>query len=284
MKYSKYHALGNVYIVLDPEAWPERPSESEIRLICHRHLGVGSDGIFWGPLEAETADFTVRMFNPDGSEFEKSGNGLRIFSRYLWDKGLVREEPFTIDTAGGLVEARVHPGGGGVTVAMGQVSFDSRQIPVTGPAREVLEETLLVGEEQLLFCAATVGNPHCVVLRPAVTAVEAQAWGPAIEVDPRFPRRTNVQFMQVIDRANIRIEIWERGAGYTLASGSSSCAAAAVAHRLGLCDRDITVHMPGGRIAIAIGEDYAVTMTGAVTKVCEGVVAGEMLGGVKRET
>ena len=147
-------------------------------------------------------------------------------------------EPFTVDTAGGLVTAQVAQDGRMVTVEMGRVSFDSREIPVAGPPREVLNETLLAGATELRYCAATLGNPHCVVLREQVSAEEAQRLGPLIERDARFPRRSNVQFMQVIDRSQVRIEIWERGAGYTLASGSSSCAAAAVAHRLGLCDAE----------------------------------------------
>jgi diaminopimelate epimerase len=120
------------------------------------------------------------------------------------------------------------------------------------------------------------GNPHCVILRPEVSADEARRWGPLIETDARFPNRTNVQFMQILDRSNISIEIWERGAGYTLASGSSS-AAAAVAHRLGLCDQNITVHMPGGEIEIQISPDYEITMTGPVTKVATGTIDPEML-------
>ena len=172
--------------------------------------------------------------------------------------------------------ARVHQGGRSVTVQLGPVSFHSSRIPVTGPPREVLNETIVVAGQALRYCCASVGNPHCVVLRDAVSPDEAQKWGPLIERDPRFPSRTNVQFMQVLDRSHIRIEIWERGAGYTLASGSSSCAAASVAHRLGLCDARIAVSMPGGTIDISIAEGGAVWMTGAVTKVCDGEISQEM--------
>ena len=220
---------------------------------------------------------SVRCFNPDGSEFEKTGNGLRIYARYLWDEGWVHENPFIIETLGGRVRARVHPGGRQVTVQMGTVSFDSRLVPVTGPPREVLKETISIEGQSLRYCAATVGNPHCVVLCDDVSAENAQRWGPQIENDARFPNRTNVQFMQVLDRANIQIEIWERGVGYTLASGSSSCAAAAVAHRLGWCDADISVHQPGGIIEISLSTAMAVSMTGSVSKVCEGVLSAEML-------
>jgi diaminopimelate epimerase len=276
MQFSKYHALGNDYLVLSPDEVKDTLTPVQIHLICDRHYGVGSDGILLGPLEASDCDFGLRLFNPDGSEFEKSGNGLRIFSRYLWDRGQVHEEPFTIMTPGGKVTAQVHEGGRSVTVEMGQVSFDSNRIPVTGPRREVINETMIVGGEELRYCAATIGNPHCVVLRDEASAEETQRLGPLIENEARFPRRTNVQFMRVMDRSNIQIEIWERGVGYTLASGSSSSAAAAVAHKLGLCDSRVAVRMPGGIIDILISEDWSITMTGAVTKVCEGSISDEM--------
>jgi len=276
MRFFKYHALGNDYIVINPADLESELSTLHIRLICHRNFGVGSDGILLGPLKAEGASFGVRIFNPDGSEAEKSGNGLRIFSRYLWDQGRVQDEPFTVRTTGGVVESRVHPGGRLVTVEMGQVSFDSAKIPVRGEGREVLNETLVVRGEPLRFCAATIGNPHCVIMRDDVSEEETRKFGPSIENDARFPNRTNVQFMKVLDRGNIQIEIWERGAGYTLASGSSSSAAAAVARRLGLCDGAITVHMPGGELDIKVSEDFSVLMTGPVTKVSEGTLSHEI--------
>jgi diaminopimelate epimerase len=277
MRFAKYHALGNDYIVVDGSGEVESLSAAEARLICDRHYGVGSDGVLLGPLPDDQYDFRLRLYNPDGGEFEKSGNGLRIFARYLWDQALVGDEAFTINTPGGAVTARVVAGGRSVSVAMGRISFHSRDIPVTGPAREVLREELVIGGEALTYCAATIGNPHCVVLRPRISAEDARRWGPVIERDPRFPNRTNVQVLAVRDRSNIEIEIWERGVGYTLASGSSSCAAAAVAHRLGWCDSPITVHMPGGALTIEIGPDYAVTMSGPVTPICQGTLSSEIM-------
>jgi diaminopimelate epimerase len=276
MKFFKYHGLGNDYLVITPTDVEGELTESQIRLICHRNYGVGSDGILFGPLESSECDFGLRIFNPDGSEAEKSGNGLRIFSRYLWDQGLVKSELFSIATAGGNVKSQVYAGGKSVTVDMGNVSFDSTKIPVTGDPREVLNETLSFGNVDMTFCAATIGNPHCVVLCDKISEEDARKWGPHIETDPRFPNRTNVQFMKVLDRSDIQIEIWERGAGYTLASGSSSSAAAAVAHKLDLCDSEITVHMPGGQLQISIKENFFITMTGAVTKVSEGIICEEM--------
>jgi len=276
--FYKYHALGNDYIVLNPaEIEPaQKLDAARIQSICHRNFGVGSDGILFGPLEDPVYGIGLQIFNPDGSEAEKSGNGLRIFARYLWDKGIIKDEPVQINTAGGRVSARVHAGGKVVSVQMGKVSFDSRRIPVKGPAREVLNESLMVDGVEFTFCAATVGNPHCVILKEEISKAETLEFGPAIENEPRFPNRTNVQFMKILDRSNIQIEIWERGAGYTLASGSSSSAAAAVALRLGLCDPQIQVHMPGGKISIEISDDFDISMTGAVTKVAEGSIDPEM--------
>lgn len=279
MQFHKYHALGNDYLVLDPADFPDwsSPNTAQTRVICHRNFGVGSDGILWGPLPSESCDFGLRIFNPDGSEAEKSGNGLRIFARYLLDSGHASSNRFTIETPGGNVTADLMDEGRLITVDMGRVSFDSEVIPVVGASREVLEEEIEAGDRTFTFCAATIGNPHCVVPLPTVDPELAHRYGPALEVHPLFPNKTNVQFLQVIDRQNIRIEIWERGAGYTLASGSSSSAAASVAHRLGMVDDKLTVHMPGGEIGIEINpSDYAVRMTGSVTQVARGKMLPEI--------
>ncbi|MEI7552843.1 MAG: diaminopimelate epimerase [Verrucomicrobiota bacterium] len=275
MRFYKYHALGNDYIVLNPAdfpAWQPAPTVEQIRVVCHRNFGVGSDGILWGPLPSRQSEFGLRIFNPDGSEAEKSGNGLRIFSRFLWDQGLVRQPTFTVETPGGHVKTVIRDGGKLLTIEMGSVSFDSARIPVAGAPREVLGETIRIQDRVFTFNAATIGNPHCVIVLPEISEALARRYGPDLEVHPNFPRKTNVQFLRVLDRANIQIEIWERGAGYTLASGSSSSASAAVAHRLGLVDRSVTVHMPGGKIGIEIGDNFSILMTGTVNKVAEGTM------------
>jgi diaminopimelate epimerase len=276
MRYTKYHALGNDYLVIPATDSTSDVERKRVELICHRNYGVGSDGILFGPLQSRKCDFRLRIFNPDGSEAEKSGNGLRIFSRFLWDAGLVRQQRFTVETLGGVVTCQVDPDGRNVTVEMGRVSFDSTRIPVTGRAREVLRERMEVDDRVFEFCAATIGNPHCIVLCDVPTADAARRYGPLIETDSRFPNRTNVQFMAVMGRRNIQIEIWERGAGYTLASGSSSTAAAAVAKKLGLCDSEIDVHMPGGTLAILLSDGFDAMMKGPVTRICSGDIDDEM--------
>ena len=276
MKFFKYHALGNDYLVIDPKDLPSPLTEAQIKIICHRNYGVGSDGILLGPLPSKKATFALRIFNPDGSEAEKSGNGLRIFSRFLFDRSLVRSEEFSIETLGGLVKSTVMDNGRRVRVEMGKVSFWSDQIPVAGPRREVINEKITAGDRTFSFCAATIGNPHCVLSLPAISADLAKQYGPLLETHSHFPKRTNVQFLKVLDRANIQVEIWERGAGYTLASGSSSSAAVAVARKLGLVDNAVKVHMPGGVLLIEVSDDFAVLMTGPVTKVSEGIMSPDL--------
>lgn len=264
MKFHKYHGLGNSYIVLSPEALAGSLDVEAIRTICHPHFGVGADGILWGPLPSQSADFGVRILNPDGSEAEKSGNGLRIFARYLLDKGMVRQEPFTVETLGGIVKCEIGENGRFIQIVLGQVT---------------LQKSQQISAADRIFHAVTanVGNPHCIILldKPPTPKL-AQRYGPLIEHLPLFPKRTNVQFMFVMDRQNIQIEIWERGAGYTLASGSSSAAAAATAVQQGLCDPSVTVHMPGGALAVSLNDDFIGTISGSVTKICEGEIASEI--------
>ena len=276
MRFYKYHGLGNDYIVMDPRHFEKEPESGQIQRICHRHYGIGSDGILWGPLLSGGDRFGVRIFNPDGSEAEKSGNGLRIFARYLMDCGLASTHPVVIATLGGEVTAQIMDHGRQVAVEMGRVSFNSREIPVEGPEREVINEKLIIDGDELLFCAATIGNPHCVIVGESLDTERVKRLGPKIENHPVFPNRTNVQFATITDQSNMNIEIWERGAGYTLASGSSASAAAAVLHRLGECGRHVAVHMPGGTLDITIEENYEIMMSGPVTRIAEGHMDAEI--------
>jgi diaminopimelate epimerase len=271
LNFSKYHALGNAYVVL-PAVPDGAPVESVLaRYLCDWRTGVGSDGILVGPLPSSAAGFRVRIFNPDGGEAEKSGNGLRIFARYLWDKGNVRTESFTIETGGGVVTAQVREMGRQVQVDMGKVVFRA--------THDAILERVELANTELKICAVSIGNPHCVVLMPNPTEAMARRFGPLLENHPMFPARTNVQFMEVLDRDSIRIEIWERGAGYTFASGSSSCAAAAVAYRLGLVQGHVTVHMRGGAVTVDLDATCRAILTGPVIHICDGSASLEGLSG-----
>jgi diaminopimelate epimerase len=276
MKFIKYQALGNDYLIL-PTATLDWLSPRVVQLICDRHFGVGSDGILLGVPVAPQAEFGLRIFNPDGSQAEKSGNGLRIFARYLYDQKLVGDTPFTVATPGGLVRCEVRQGGSMVFVEMGKASFFSQDIPVLGSDREVINEPLGLIGRLLRITAVTLGNPHCVVPLQAVSKEIAHELGPLLENHTMFPNRTNVQFLQVLDRHHIFIEIWERGAGYTLASGSSSCAAAAVAIRLGYCDSPVQVEMPGGHLEVTASPAYDMTLLGPVGQVSWGELSSELL-------
>lgn len=275
MDFFKYHALGNSYIVMRAVDFVEELNCDLIRRICDTNFGIGSDGVL---LDSGSADYGVphlRIFNPDGSEAEKSGNGIRIFCRYLWDQKIVGDDEFVLHTKGGKVNAQILECGRQVRVEMGQVSFNSHAIPVAGLMRDVLQESVVINGQDLVFSAATIGNPHCVIFTDHPDEQMARALGPILETHPLFPNRTNVQFVRVLNRREIQVEIWERGAGYTLASGSSSCAAAAVAHKLGYCDGEVLVHLAGGDIHIAISPDFHITMMGSVAHIATGQVSLE---------
>jgi diaminopimelate epimerase len=277
LEFTKYHALGNDYLVMDAAAFGPGQAQALAPRICHRNYGVGSDGILLGVEVSGGAEFELRIINPDGSEAEKSGNGLRIFARHLYDTRRVGSEPFRIATRGGVVRAQVFPSRGLIRVAMGRATFDSQAVGISGPRREVVAEPMEFAGRTLSCTGVSVGNPHCVITSVPVTELEARSLGPVVERDPRFSNRTNVQLLEVIDRAAIRIQIWERGAGHTLASGSSASAAACAARRLGLCDAHVQVHMPGGVLEVEIEPDYHVTQTGPVTRVAQGSVDAEAL-------
>jgi diaminopimelate epimerase len=277
VQFTKYHGLGNDYLVMDPASITPERAQALAPRICHRNYGIGSDGILLGPFPAEGADFALRIINPDGSEAEKSGNGLRIFARYLHDTRRVGSAAFRIATPGGVALAQVFPERGLIRMGMGRASFDSEVIGISGPKREVVSEPMQIAGRTLSCTGVSVGNPHCVIVGVDVDEEQARTLGPQVERDARFRNRTNVQLLEVLDAHNIRIQIWERGAGYTLASGSSASAAACAARRLGACDSNVAVHMPGGVLDVEIGADYDVTQTGPAARVAEGTISAEGL-------
>lgn len=260
----KYHGLGNDYLVLDPHKSEIDLNEKAIRLICNRNFGPGSDGILYGPI-IEKGKIKVKIYNPDGSEAEKSGNGIRIFSRYLLDEGYVTGKRFTLSTLGGDVKVEFMDSKGFmIKVDMGKASFISKEIPTTGKFREVVDEEMNFNGEMYKVTCVNIGNPHCVIPMNNISEEKAKALGPFVENSSNFPNRINMQLLKVIDRNNISIEIYERGAGYTLASGTSSSAAAAVAYRLGLVDEEVEVHSPGGKLHVRLDKEFNVQLTGQV--------------------
>jgi diaminopimelate epimerase len=274
--FYKYHGLGNDYIVINPAQFPFDPTPDAVRAICDRHYGVGSDGILLGPL-GNPNEPGLRIFNPDGSEAEKSGNGLRIFAWFLYEQGLVGAGPFPIHPMAGRVLARVlDPAAKVIQVDMGAPSFDARAAAPGLGLAEIIDQELEFGGERCRVTFVSMGNPHCVILGGPVTEARACRLGPLVEGSPLFPARTNMQLLEVLSRSEIRIEIWERGAGYTLASGSSSCAAATAARRLGLVGDEVTVRMPGGVLRITFADGHA-HLVGPVEKVMEGTFAADLL-------
>ncbi len=277
--FVKGHGLGNDYLVMDAADLPAPLTPRQIERICDRNRGVGSDGILVLVPAWAGADFGLRIFNPDGSEAEKSGNGLRIFAKYLHDHGRARGPVFTVDTLGGRVECRCHVAGGRVdevTVEMGRCTFVAPEIPVSGPRREVVAEPLAVGARTLTITAVSVGNPHCVVFTDRLDEEETRRLGPLLEHHPAFPNRTNVQFARAASRSEVEIMIWERGAGWTLASGSSSSAVACAAVKTGRCDHGlVTVRMPGGTLSVDVRPDWSIRLQGPVEEVCAGALSRE---------
>jgi diaminopimelate epimerase len=279
--FAKGHGLGNDYIVMDAADLSAPLTEWQISRICDRNWGVGSDGILLLTEAWDGADFGLRILNPDGSEAEKSGNGLRIFAKYLYDHGHARRDTFTVATKGGRVECRCHVVDGQmslVTVEMGRCTFVAPEIPMNGPEREVVKVPLQVDGETLLITAVSVGNPHCVIFTDRLDEAVVRRLGPQVEHHPAFPNRINVQWARVASRSQVDILIWERGAGWTLASGSSSSAVACAAVKNGLCDHGlVTVRMPGGELSIDVRPDWSIRLKGAVEEIYTGTLTAGFL-------
>ena len=273
--FFKFQALGSDYLVLDPTLATFEMTPRFAQALCDRRLGIGSDGILLGPLPVpdDPQTFGMRIFNPDGSEAEKSGDGLRIFARYLLGAGHAKDT-CRIHTAAGDAEVRfLAQDGSLVQVDMGKPSFRAGDIPFMGIAShlEVLETPLFLPSGPITITALSLGNPHCVLFPGEVSPANARRLGAQIEKHPEFPERVNVQLVEVVDRRRIRIEIWERGAGYTPASGSSAAAAAAC-RRLGLVEDHVTVQMPGGSLDIEFAAEGRILMTGPVQPVFKGTL------------
>jgi diaminopimelate epimerase len=274
--FYKGHGLGNDYIVFDPAELEFELTPKNVRTLCDRNRGIGGDGIL-ALAKSERAHFGLRIYNPDGSEAEKSGNGLRIFANYLHATRRTRRRKLRIETPAGIVGVELYVGENGeasrATVAMGHASFRPRLLPCTLDVAEIVDHPLRVDGRDLRITGVSIGNPHCVVFKGAAndwTRDELLALGPALERHEVFPRRTNVQLAAPAAPRTLSILIWERGAGETLASGTSACAAAAAAVRLGLVRSPVAVRVPGGTLEVAVDEHFDLRLEGEVAEVARG--------------
>ena len=263
----KYHGLGNDYLVLDPGVNQVRMQERKIQMLCRRNFGVGADGILYGPLPGKEKP-EVWIYNSDGSEAAESGNGVRIFAKYLKDFGYVTEQKFVLATKSGDVEVEfLDDHGNCMRVNMGQADFLNASLSACSFLHEILNEPLMFHGRLYNSTCLSVGTPNCVIMTEDVSCQNAKELGPYVENAEYFSGRMNLQLCKVVSREKLKIEIYERGSGYTLASGTGACAAAAAAYRMGLTEPKVTVEMPGGELLVEIMADGMIYMTGTVKRV-----------------
>ena len=260
MHFTKNHGLGNDYMYVYGE--PENPSELSIRL-SERHFGAGSDGMIWISPSA-VADFRMRIFNADGSEAKMCGNGIRCVGKYVYDKGYTDKKRITIETLSGIKTLTLKTSNGKVksaSVDMGNAVISS-------------DMTLTAGSDEITCMPVSVGNPHAVIFVSDAENVPLEKSGPLIEKHEAFPGGVNVEFVQVIDECTLRMRVWERGSGITMACGTGACASAAAAVRKGFCrhNDDIAVILDGGTLRINVDDDFRITMTGPAETIYEGDV------------
>jgi len=270
LRFTKMHGLGNDFVVLDGIAQTVDLTPAQYRRLADRRLGVGCDQVL--VVERPTrdgVDFRYRIFNADGGEVEQCGNGARCFVKFARDRGLTQKREIRVETAGGIIAPKLEDDGE-VTVDMGVPRFAAAEVPFAGGSGGVTD-VLDVDGTPVTISALSMGNPHAVQLVDDVEAAPVKTQGPRIEHHPRFPKRVNAGYMQVIDRATIALRVWERGAGETLACGTGACAAVVAGIRRGLLGSEVRVRVHGGELSIAwAGEGEPVRMTGAATTVFEG--------------
>jgi len=277
-QFTKFHGLGNDYLVFEAERLSEVSDLGEFaRRICNRHYGAGGDGIaIIGKLKGDEADFSCRIFNPDGSEAGLSGNGTRCAVAYLYYKGVWTKDELILSTRTGLkryfLRGRPAPGKFLFESELGEPKFDTNSIPMSikPPHDEVIRYPLPVDGEPVMITAMQMGNPNCCIFVDDFEALNWRKLGKAIEVHPQFPDRTNVVFVKVIERTLIELRIWERGVGETTASGTCSCAGAVAAMVNEKTDRDVRVVMEGGEVRIQWRADGQVVITGTAEVVYSG--------------
>ncbi len=272
LKFTKMHGAGNDFVVLDGVRQSIALSPEQIRFIADRHFGIGCDQVLLvEKTHREDADFRYRIFNADGGEVEQCGNGARCFVRFVHEHKLTGKREIVVETKSGLISPRLEDDGR-VTVNMGAPIFDPSQIPFVSDSHEVIQP-LQIGTEVLHITAVSMGNPHAVQVVENIEAAPVTTQGPLVEHHPRFPKRVNAGYMQVVDRTHIRLRVFERGAGETLSCGTGACAAVVAGIRRKLLDNTVNVATRGGSLSITwAGEHSPVLMTGPAITVFEGEI------------
>lgn len=277
LRFTKMHGLGNDFIVLDGVRQKVDLTAAQVARLADRHFGIGCDQLLLvEPATDPANDFRYRIFNADGCEVEQCGNGARCFVRFVHEQGLTGKTAIRVETANGVIVPQLEADGN-VTVDMGAPRFEPESLPFEAP-EDALRHALLVDGEVVQVAAVSMGNPHAVLQVADVDAAPVSRLGPAIEGHLRFPRRVNAGFMQVVDRQSLRLRVFERGSGETLACGTGACAAAVAAIRQGLADSPVQVAMRGGMLGIAWeGAGQPVRMTGPAITVFEGKISPSLL-------
>lgn len=278
IKFTKMHGLGNDYVYIDATAKTGQKLENEsslARFVSDRHFGVGSDGLIL-ICDSDVADFKMRMFNYDGSEAEMCGNGIRCVGKFVYDKGMVNRDLITIETLAGIKVLKLNVVNGKVEtvrVDMGEPILNPKLIPVVSEEKIVKNLNLDVEGRSFKFSCVSMGNPHAITIVDNVKDFELDKFGKTLEYDSHFPKRSNIEFIELVDKAHIKMRVWERGAGETLACGTGACASAVACNFNGYTDRKVTVELLGGNLEIEWSEkDNHVYMTGPATTVFEGVL------------
>ncbi|MBU5612209.1 diaminopimelate epimerase [Geomonas azotofigens] len=276
MKFTKMQGAGNDYVYVNCfEATVQDPAAVAVK-VSDRNFGIGSDGLIL-IMPSEVADVRMRMFNSDGSESEMCGNGIRCVAKYAYDHGIVAKKEITAETGAGILTLQLFPGADGkvekVRVNMGPPRLTRKEIPMVGnPDEKVISEPLNILHSTFNITCASMGNPHCVIFVDDVDNFEVAKYGPLIENHELFPRRTNVEFVQVISRTEVRQRTWERGAGETLACGTGSSAVTAACVLNGLTEKKILNHLTGGDLEMEWSEDGNIYMTGPAVEVFNGEI------------
>lgn len=278
MKFVKMHGIGNDYVFIDEFGQEVREPEALARRVSRRRFSVGSDGlILIGP--SCVADARMRVFNADGSEAGMCGNGIRCVAKYLWDHGLCRKNPLSVETGAGVKKLELLLEGGlvsGARVDMGPPRLKRSEIPMNGPdAEQVVDEDIMLDGRPLAITCVSMGNPHCIIVVDGFDCLDWCGLGAMIETHELFPRRTNVHFVKVLSDDEVQVRTWERGSGATLACGTGASAVCVATVLLGLTGRKVNVHLPGGSLETEWCRDSgAVYMTGPAEEVFQGVLQG----------